>query len=344
MTKVFFKALEESYSPSDPGKYAKELLEKLIESHGLSLAKKVPLKVHFGEKGNQTFVGSENYLGIIEYLQQNDIETCYIETNVLYGGQRNNRTAHLKTAAEHGFTQIPIEIADGEVGQDFHEISIEGNQFKSCLIASGFKQYEQMIVLAHFKGHLMAGFGGAIKQLAMGCASRGGKMAQHLSVKPFIIPFLCKKCGACQKVCGVDAITLGRWPKINRGKCVGCAACTGVCPHNAIHTNYLRFFLLGKFTEKIAEYAYAAQKNKKNIYLNFAMNITSGCDCEGRKMKVLMPDVGIFASTDPVAIDQACLDMIDEKAGKKLFKRGREVLDFAEKLGMGSKKYEIVRL
>lgn len=344
MTKVYFHPVAPDSTEEQKSKTAASLLVSLVKDDQIRLEKKIPLKVHFGEKGNKTFIKPENYLGIIDFLHQNSVESCYIETNVLYGGQRSNRTNHLKTAKEHGFTQLPIEIADGEVGQEYYEVPVNGDHFKSCLIAKGFMDYKQMIVLAHFKGHMMAGFGGALKQLAMGCASRGGKMAQHQSAKPFIIPFLCRKCGACKRVCAVDAIELGWWPKIDHKKCVGCAACTGTCPFKAIHTNYLRFLMMGKFCDKLAEYAYAAQIGKNNIYINFLMNITSGCDCEGRKMTPVLPDIGIFASTDPVAIDKACLDAIDNVAGKEVFKKGRQIFEHAEKLKMGSRQYELVTI
>lgn len=342
MAKVYFQPLKPDHSVAEAGVAAAGLFEKLVQDERVEFAEKVPLKVHFGEKGNHTFLSSEHYLGIIESLKRRKVETCYIETNVLYGGKRNNRTAHLQTAADHGFTQIPIEIADGEIGQEFLQVPIEGRQFKQCLIAKGFEKYKQMVVVAHFKGHTLAGFGGAIKQLAMGCASRGGKMAQHQTVKPFILPFLCTKCGACKRVCAADAIHIGTWSKIHADRCIGCAACLSACPRWAIHTNYLRFFMLGGFTEKIAEYAYAAQLGKKNLYINFATLITSACDCIPRTMTPLMPDVGVFASTDPVAIDQACLDLIDKAAGKKVFTRGRDALEFAEKLGVGQRTYELI--
>ncbi|KAF1079610.1 MAG: hypothetical protein GQF41_4168 [Candidatus Rifleibacterium amylolyticum] len=342
MAKVYFSPLSQRHDASEVSATAAKLLGHIVVQEGLRLRSKVPLKVHFGEKGNQTFLGPENYAGIIDFLQAKQVESCYIESNVLYGGRRNNRTNHLITAREHGFTQLPVEIADGEVGQDYYIQEIEGSQFKKCYLASGFQPYEQFIVLAHFKGHTLAGFGGALKQLAMGFASRGGKMAQHQSAKPFIIPFLCRKCGACRQVCAVDAINLQTWwPRIDRQKCVGCAACTAACPHHAIHTNYLRFLMLGSFTARLAEYAYAAQIGKQNIYLNFAMNLTAGCDCEGRKMTPLLPDIGIFTSTDPVAIDKACLDKIDAAAGKTVFRRGRELLDYTEKLGMGTQQYQL---
>lgn len=342
MTRVYFRPFTDRHDAAEVSAMAAELLGHIIAKEGIRLRDRVPIKVHFGEKGNQTFVGSENYAGIIDLLKEKQVETCYIETNVLYGGRRNNRTSHLATAREHGFTQLPIEIADGEIGQDYYEQAINGRQFKSCYIGAGFKDYSQFVVLAHFKGHALAGFGGAIKQLAMGFASRGGKLAQHISAKPFIIPFLCRKCGACQRVCAVNAINLQTWwPGIDRQKCVGCAACTATCPHHAIHTNYLRFLMLGSFAEKLAEYGYAAQIGRQNIYLNFVMNVTAGCDCEGRKMAPLIPDIGVFASTDPVAIDKACLDMIDKISGRTVFKRGREIFNFAERLGMGNREYEL---
>lgn len=346
MSNVYFHKIDAGTSVEKVQTITDKLLNELVLKENITLSKKIPLKVHFGEKGNHTFLKSDNYLGIIDFLQKREIETCYIETSVMYGGQRHNRTLHLKTAQEHGFTQLPIIIADGEQGEAFTEIEINQKNFKTCKIGKAFEDYDQLIVLSHFKGHTLAGFGGAIKQLAMGHAAKGGKMAMHMGIKPHIVNWKCKKCNLCKTRCNEQAITIGKKSFIDHDKCVGCGACVSICPHNAVSIFTLKSVLhvisIGSnFQENIVEYALAAQKGKSNIYLNFAMNITSGCDCEPRKMKLLMEDIGIFISTDPVAIDKACHDMVRQK-GKKF--GGSKQFAYAESIGLGSASYELIEI
>jgi hypothetical protein len=344
MSKVYFKELEPDAGIEQISSAAAEVLARFIESEQISLENNVPLKVHFGEKGNQTYVSSEHYLGVIDYLRKNNVEASYIETNVLYAGKRSNRTDHLNTAKLHGFTQLPIIIADGEKGEDCTEVEINKKHFKKCFVGSEFSKFNQVIVMSHFKGHIMAGFGGAIKQLAMGFAAKAGKLAQHSNSKPLTLPLLCSKCGACIKYCPQNAMKMGLLrPKINKELCTGCAGCVTVCRRRAIIPNFLASFSKS-FIERLAEYAYAAQLGKNIIYLTFAVNITRGCDCEGRKMKPFVPNLGILASTDAVAVDQVGLDLLDRKHGRKVFKRGRHVLAYAESIGLGSRDYEIISL
>lgn len=322
---------------------ARELLEIIVSDEKISLDKEIPLKVHFGEKGNNTYIKPDTYNGIIDYLEENEIAGSFIETNVMYQGERLVKPSHIRIAKEHGFTRLPIIIADGNRGEEFYEVETGGKHFRSCKLGKEFSRFHQMIVLSHFKGHMIAGFGGAIKQLAMGCASRGGKVAQHLDAKPFIVPFMCKKCGACVKHCPENAINIGFFSHIDRNKCVGCAACTALCPHNAIKMNMFRAFgSMGNiFTEKLAEYAFAAQKDKKFIYINFALDITPGCDCEGKAMEPIMEDIGLFASTDAVALDRACWDKAAEKG--KMF-RGDHIFKHAENIGMGRQSYDLITM
>ena len=344
MSKVYFKELEPDAGIEQISSAAAEVLARFIESEQISLENNVPLKVHFGEKGNQTYVSSEHYLGVIDYLRKNNVETSYIETNVLYAGKRSNRTDHLNTAKLHGFTQLPIIIADGEKGEECTEVEINKKHFKKCFVGSEFSKFKQIIVMSHFKGHIMAGFGGAIKQLAMGFAAKAGKLAQHSNSKPLTLPLLCSKCGACIKYCPQNAMKMGLLrPKINKELCTGCAGCVAVCRRRAIIPNFLASFSKS-FIERLTEYAYAAQLGKNIIYLTFAVNITRGCDCEGRKMKPFVPNLGILASTDAVAVDQAGLDLLDRKHGRKVFKRGRHALAYAESIGLGSRDYEIISL
>ncbi len=346
MSKVYWKRINNNTSVEEVQQISVTLMDRIVKDENIELEKTVPLKVHFGEKGNQTFIRSENYLGIIDYLKERDIETSYMETSVMYGGQRHKRDLHIKTAQEHGFTQLPIVIADGEQGEAFTEVKIDKNHFTTCKIGKEFEKYRQMVVISHFKGHMLAGFGGAIKQLSMGMASKGGKLAMHMGIKPHIVSRKCKHCNLCMTRCNENAITIGKKSFIDHDKCVGCGACVSICPHKAVSImsvkGIMRMFGIGNpFQEKLVEYAYAAAKDKDFIYMNFAMNITAGCDCEPRKMKPLMEDLGIFVSTDPVAIDKACHVMIKEK-GKKF--RGSKQFEYAESIGLGSADYELVEV
>jgi len=340
MATVYFKAIDSYSKTQEINTWSKYLLQLIEEKEGIALNKFIPLKVHLGEKGNTTFIEPKNFNGIIDYLTERKIDTAFIETNVLYKGQRNTSDNHMKVAKEHGFTRIPVIIADGEGGEDYEVIEINKKYFSSCKIARAIARESQIIVLSHFKGHMLAGFGGAIKQLAMGCSSKGGKLAQHANSIPKISRFKCKSCKACAHKCPENAIIIKKKARIDKNQCVGCASCMGACKYNAISNSWLAS-LTKSFNERLAEYAFAAAIGKQNVYINFAFNITKSCDCEGRAMKPIATDIGIFASTDPVAIDQACLDILDKKEGKTVFKKGRRTLAYAESIGLGSRHYEL---
>lgn len=343
MKKVYFKAVDSYLKTKDINEATRMLLGRLVEDEGITLEKYIPLKVHFGEKGNKTYIESKNFEGILEYFKEKEIESVYMETNVLYRGERTTSENHIKLAAEHGFTQLPIVIADGDHGENYEEVEINKKNFKKCKIGKEIAKQKQVMIISHFKGHALAGFGGAIKQLGMGCASRGGKLAQHANSIPKISRFKCKGCGACAKNCPEKAIIMTPKAKINKDKCVGCAACMTTCNFGAVSNSWLAS-LSKSFNERLAEYAYAAAKDKNNIYITFAFNITKNCDCDGHSMKPVAKDVGVFASTDPVAIDQACLDVLDKVNGRSVFRRGKYTLDYAEKIGLGSRKYELVEI
>lgn len=340
MSKVYYKLID-SYSKKDEiSNTARGLLEKIIENEKISLNSFVPVKTHFGEKNNDTYIKPDRYSGVLDYLEENDIESSFIETNVLYRGERMTKTNHIKIAQEHGFTRLPIIIADGDHGEDYKEVQIDKKNFKSCKIGLEITKYNQMIVLAHFKGHMSAGFGGAIKQLAMGCAARGGKLAQHSNTAPYVNKEDCISCGICVDKCPVDAITIDDAAEINPDICIGCASCIAVCPQSTIAN---KWSVVNKetFLERMAEYAYAAQLGKGNIYINFVFNITEDCDCYAGHMDLIAKDVGILASTDPVAIDMASHDLLDKVNGRKVLPNGRYLLDYSEEIGLGSKAYDL---
>ncbi len=343
MTNVYFMRISSSTETEKISNGAKSLLNKLVEDERISLGRYIPLKVHFGEKGNLTFIKSENYKGIINFLEDNGIKSSFIETNVLYRGQRTTKKNHIKLALKHGFTQLPIVIADGDIGEDYDEVEISMKNLKTCKVAKDISKQKQMIVLSHFKGHIGAGFGGAIKQLGMGCAARGGKLEQHSNTVPILNFLQCKKCKKCVQTCPSDAIKIGLISRIDKQQCIGCAACISVCPHGTMKINWTGS-VSRKFYERMAEYAYAAQKGKQIIFISFAMNITKNCDCEGHAMKSFVRDLGIFASTDPVAIDMACLDKLSQREDRTVFRRGRYILDYSEKIGLGTKQYNLIEI
>ena len=339
MSKVYFiKNSEANYDQL--GKDASELLKRIVSETGHKFEKEVPIKVHFGEKGNKTFIPAKCYDGIINYLKEEDVSPSYIETNVLYRGSRTTTKDHIETAKSHGFTQIPIVIADGEIGLEYDEVEINKDFFDKCKIGKGYGKYQQFIVTSHFKGHVAAGFGGSIKQLAMGFASRSGKMEQHTDISPTVEAEKCISCGICVAKCDFDAIDIVDTAEINDSKCTGCAGCIAVCPEGAISNSWVG----SDFYEKISEYAYGASKDKDIIYISFIHNITKECDCAGIPMKPITDNIGIVAGKDPVALDTACLDLVQKNSGEKLFEKGRRSLRHGEKIGLGTMEYELIEI
>lgn len=339
MSKVYFiKNSESDYNQI--GKDALELLKKIVSETGHKFEKEVPIKVHFGEKGNKTFIPAKSYDEIINYLKEKGVSPAYIETNVLYRGSRTTTELHIETAKSHGFTQIPIIIADGDIGTEYNEIEINKEHFHKCKIGKGYGRYEQFIVMSHFKGHIAAGFGGALKQLAMGFAARGGKLEQHTNISPIIEAEECIACGICMNKCNYSAIDVTDIAVIDDNKCIGCAGCIAVCPKGAISNSWAG----SHFFEKLSEYAYGASKDKEIIYITFVHNITKECDCLGVSMKPIVGNIGILAGKDPVALDTACLDLVQKSSNKKLFEEGRVSLRHGEKIGLGTMQYELIEI
>jgi len=270
MAKVYYKAIDSYSKTGDISRGSRELLEKVTREESIALEKSIPLKVHFGEKGNKTYIGPENFEGVIDFLEERGICSCFIETNVLYVSARTTRKGHAALAEEHGFTALPIVIADGEKGEDYSEVEIDKNHFRKCRIGRLMAESRQMIVLSHFKGHILAGFGGAIKQLGMGCASRAGKLDQHANSLPAYDPSECNNCMACVSSCPMKAIEVAPILKVDKKRCIGCAACIASCPQEAFSVDWTATAPKA-FREKLAEYAYAAHAGKKNIYINYCI-------------------------------------------------------------------------
>ena len=337
-----------------PGKDKSELLGRLPLLLGRLIDKSFStnafcgIKVHVGEKGNVTFVPAEFARVGVRFLKQKGARPFLFETNTLYYGQRGNTIDHLKLAAEHGFGSenvgAPLLIADGIRGESSLDVPVKGEIIKQANVGSLIPEIPVVLGFSHFKGHMLTGFGATIKNFSMGCAARGGKLQIHSLSKPWIDVERCTSCGECQKRCPADAIeTKGKDFVIVRAKCTGCAGCIGVCPARAVRIKWNE--ASESASQKMAEYALAALSGKEAFYVNFLINITKECDCLGKKMEPIHEDVGILASRDPVAVDQACLDMVEEEIGSAHPEVDPAVqLVHGERIGLGKRDYELEEL
>ena len=350
-------------------------IEKLFDAAGFSdLVDKGTLtavKVHFGEKGNDSFINPVFVRTVVDRLKKRGALPFVTDTNTLYNGTRHNAVEHLQTALEHGFSyatvNAPLIIADGLRGGSFSQVDIPGRHFSSVKIADAIVEAHSMIVMSHFKGHEMAGFGGSIKNLAMGCAPSQGKCDQHAS-RFSVDAEKCIACGMCMASCPQHAISWAKGDEkkhalIDKDKCVGCGECLTVCASKAVEIDWRAE--LGPFNERMAEYALGAVIGKKNRvgYFNFLMNITPDCDCVPWTDAPMVPDIGILASTDPVALDMASFDLVNSQTGfahshltanhgpgQDKFKgawaytSGEVQLSHAELIGLGTTGYELVEI
>ncbi|MEM5871660.1 MAG: DUF362 domain-containing protein [Candidatus Aenigmatarchaeota archaeon] len=323
-------------------------LEKLYQKieNGFDVkGKKVAIKVHFGEKGNKTHLDPDFAKKICEIVRDRGGKPELIECNTLYKGERLESERHIALAKNHGFDFAPIVICDSV--KDW-EIEIDGKHFKKIKVGGLLKNYDLMIALTHSKGHILAGYGGALKNVGMGLGSRAGKLEMHAKVKPIFNQKKCKACGICEKNCPGEAILVDKFATMDEAKCIGCANCIAVCPYNAVEIPW-ESATSEELQERIVEYAWGITQKIKTIYFNFLLNITPRCDCVANSGRRMVDDIGILASKDIVAIDQASIDMIIKKAGRNVFKEVNKIdpyvqTSYAEFLGIGERKYKIVKV
>ena len=331
---------------------------RIYEAQERPATGKVAVKLSTGEPDGHNYLKPELIKEIVT-----KVGGTIVECNTAYGGGRARTQDHLKAAADHGFTAIaPVDImdADGEVS-----LPVKGGRhLKENFVGSHYPRYDFTVVLSHFKGHAMGGFGGAIKNLAMGCAPQAGKIDQH--GRNVVIYPKCIGCGQCVPLCPRNALSLekaekGRHAVIDKERCIGCYECVTACKQGAIGVDTPNEY--SDFAERMAEYAYGAVKGKEGriCYLNFLLNVTPQCDCAGWSEPAIVPDLGILASEDPVALDTACFDLVKEahsliplgehgahSCGYDKFSalhpntRGWHQVEYAESIGMGSRDYELI--
>ena len=320
-----------------------ENILKLYNALGVEQKGNVGLKVHFGEPGNQNFLSPDLLKPLVE-----KVKPTFVESNVVYVGPRRYTDSHIQVAKDHGFTFAPIDIQDA----DGETVFLGDKNFKHCKtvrVGSHFGNYDSYIIYSHFKGHGSSGFGGAIKNVGMGMASPGGKMAIHSNIYPVVAnQDKCVHCNRCVQNCPGNAITITEdGPVLDTTQCVGCAKCLAECPLRLFKQNHANYNELA-FLEKLVEYTKVMMDQKPMYYINVMANISASCDCSAKAPKPFVGDVGAVASLDIVAIDQACHDLVSAAAGEDdVFKKLHNVdsqaqLDYAEQLGMGTTKYILI--
>ncbi|GAB6138689.1 DUF362 domain-containing protein [Halanaerobaculum tunisiense] len=326
------------------------------------------IKMHFGELGGNAFIRPMFARRMVEEIKQNSGNPFLTDANTLYSGARSNAIDHLNTAIANGFgystVLAPLVIADGLKGKNFTEVEIDGDHFDFVKLGSEAMQADGMISMAHFKGHELTGFGGAIKNVGMGLGSRSGKQMMHAVVEPGVNIEDCVACGECAKWCNHDAIAVDQVAKIDLDTCVGCGECLVSCPTDSISTEGKADAPVG-VQERMTEFTLGAVQDKedKMCYINFVMDVSPLCDCTPWSDQPIVNDIGILASDDPVALDQACADLVNQQRGNKNsalkdnFEPGEDKfrgvhpdvdweaqLAHGEKIGLGSRDYNLIEV
>ncbi len=311
-SKVYFTDLR-----TVPGNDMLTKLERLIRRAGIAdidfEGKFTAIKIHFGEPGNLAYIRPNYAARVVDVIRSLGGKPFLTDSNTLYTGGRSNAVDHLNAANENGFNRIAahadVIIADGLKGTDYKEVPCGGEYCPAPKIGTAIADADIVISMNHFKGHGESGFGGALKNLGMGSASVGGKLELHSSSQPCIDEKNCIGCHICEKYCRHDAVKIvDKKAVIDYDKCVGCGQCVAVCQKSAaVIKDYVTSEILNS---KIAEYALAVVKGKPAFHISFIMNVSPNCDCWGHNDAAIVPDLGIAASFDPVALDCACADMV----------------------------------
>ena len=352
-------------------------LKRLIKAAGIGNidmdGKFVAIKMHFGELGNMSFLRPNYARAVVDVVKGLGGKPFLTDCNTLYPGSRKNAIEHLYCAWENGFTPLtvgcPVIIGDGLKGTDDVDVTVNGSEYvKAAKIGRAVMDADVFISLTHFKGHEMTGFGGTIKNIGMGCGSRAGKKEQHCNGKPQIDPGKCRGCKRCMAECANDGLHFdGQTRKMSvvTDNCVGCGRCVGACNFDAI--SFSNDAAVKELNCRMAEYTKAVVDGRPNFHISIVCDVSPTCDCHAGNDAPILPDVGMFASFDPLALDQACADaclrqtplpntQLTEAMASPHFHDHHDHFDnanpnteyktclaHAEKIGLGNRKYEIIK-
>ena len=345
-------------------------LDRLIRKAGMDTidfdGKFTAIKIHFGEPGNVAYL-RPNYAKVVaDVVKSLGGKPFLTDCNTLYVGARKDALEHMESAYVNGFspfsTGCHVIIADGLKGTDEVYVPVEGGEYvKEAKIGRAVMDADVFITLSHFKGHEATGFGGALKNIGLGCGSRAGKMEMHSSGKPHVDQDLCIGCKKCAQICAHDAPEFkDKKAYINHDKCVGCGRCLGICPKDAVcpasdESNDILNY-------KIAEYSKAVIDGRPNFHINLVIDVSPYCDCHAENDAAIVPDVGFFASFDPVALDVACADAVNAQPAISDSLLGeapedqdhfhavspttnwRSCVEHAQKIGIGTMEYELIQV
>ena len=351
-------------------------LKKLIRKAGIGEIdmenKFVAIKMHFGELGNLSFLRPNYAKAVADVVKELGGNPFLTDCNTLYPGSRKNALEHLYCAWENGFTPMtvgcPILIGDGLKGTDDIAVPVEGGEYVTeAKIGRAVMDADIFISLSHFKGHETAGFGGAIKNIGMGCGSRAGKKDQHYNGKPTIDAEKCRGCKSCMKECANNGLVWNDTSKkmeISNENCVGCGRCIGACNFDAI--SFSSSAAVKELNCRMAEYTKAVIDRRPNFHISLIVDVSPHCDCHSENDAPILPNIGMFASFDPLALDQACVDaclqaepLPNSLLGENMMRDDfcdhhdhfvnttpdseyRTCLEHAEKIGIGNRAYELV--
>ncbi|MBU3856257.1 MULTISPECIES: DUF362 domain-containing protein [Bacteroides] len=373
LSKVFFTSFR-----CKPDEGPADKLKRLIKAAGFDRidmdGKFAAIKMHFGELGNLSFLRPNYARAVVDMVKQQGGKPFLTDCNTLYPGSRKNAIEHLYCAWENGFTPLaagcPVIIGDGLKGTDDIAVPVAGGEYvKEAKIGRAIMDADIFISLTHFKGHEMTGFGGAIKNIGMGCGSRAGKKDQHCNGKPIINDELCRGCKRCMRECANNGLVFDEERKkmsVNAENCVGCGRCIGACNFDAI--DFAQNAAIKELNCRMAEYTKAVVDGRPNFHISLVCDVSPTCDCHSGNDTPIIPDVGMFASFDPLALDQACVDaclkqtplpgsqLTDEMAAPHFHDRHdhfcntnpnteyQTCLAHAEKIGLGNRKYELINV
>ena len=372
-SKVYFTSFRTRLGEGLPHK-----LQRFLKAAGIGeidmSGKFVAIKMHFGELGNIAYLRPNYAKAVADLIKELGGIPFLTDCNTLYPGSRKNAIEHLYCAWENGFTPLsagcPVIIADGLKGTDDVEVPVEGGEYvKSAKIGRAIMDADVFISLSHFKGHEMTGFGGAIKNIGMGCGSRAGKKEQHSNGKASIDEAACRGCRQCLKECANDALHFdaeARKMRINQDNCVGCGRCVGACNFDAI--SFANDAAISELNCRMAEYTKAVVDGRPQFHISLVVDVSPYCDCHPENDAPILPDIGMFCSTDPLALDQACVDaclkaqpLPDSILGDHMREEGfcdhhdhfvnttpeseyQTCLAHAEKIGLGSREYDLIEV